>query len=94
MASIIRRTVFYDNTGGIARFWDWALCGTTLGTMAEPFSANNRHAVNTASIEFDPEDEIARIDYITQASSDRQQLLLSGGNEVIHGGTLMPKVGR
>ena len=41
--SIQKRSVFFDNTGGIVRFWDWSIVTTTLGTMVEPFLPNDRH---------------------------------------------------
>lgn len=95
MASgIVKRTVFYDNTDGVKRFWDWALARTSLGTMAEPFVANNRHSVGTVNIQFDPTDMISRIDDIKEADIDQSLLLLSGGDEQIHGGTLIPRTGR
>lgn len=91
--SIQKRTVFYDNTGGIARFWDWALVTTTIGSMAEPFVVNDRHAMEK-SIEYDPTDEIVRVDEIRAHTIDSQQLELSGGQHHLHGGVLVPRVGR
>jgi hypothetical protein len=88
--SILKREVFYDNTGGIARFWDWSLTTTTLGTMAEPFNPNDRLRVDGVS-EFDPTDEIARIDCIRAASVDTQPQVLSGGVHALNGGPLNPR---
>lgn len=91
--SILRRTVFYDKTGGIVRFWDWALTTTTLGTMAEPFTANMRP--DKAPIRnFDPTDECARIDEMVEADINQSLIMLSGGVNQLHGGCLLPRVGR
>ena len=91
--SIQRRTVFYDNTNSIIRFWDWALVTTTLGTMAEPFLPNDRHQFGPFD-QFDPTDEVARVDDIRSASVDKQLLLLSGGTHQLHGGYQLPRDGR
>jgi hypothetical protein len=91
--SIRKREVFYDNTGGYVRFWDWAIVTTTIGTMAEPFLPNDRHLPGKFS-QFDPTDEIARIDDIRASSIDTQLLQLSGGRHALNGGTLLPREGR
>ena len=88
--SILKREIFYDNTGGFARFWDWALCTTTLGTMAEPFMPNDRHRIDGVS-EFDPTDEISRIDEIRASSVDTQAAVLSGGQHALIGGYQLPR---
>lgn len=88
--SIQKREVFYDNTGGIARFWDWALTTTTLGVMAEPFLPNDRLRGDGVS-EFDPTDMIARIDSIRASTVDRQSQTLSGGDHALIGGPLNPR---
>ena len=92
--SIQRRAVFYDNTNGIVRFWDWALVTTTLGTMAEPFLPNARHSPDADFGQFDPTDEIARIDDIRASSIDTSLLTLSGGEHQLHGGAQLPRDGR
>lgn len=91
--SIKRRTVYYDYTDDIVRFWDWATVETTIGHMVEPFHPGNRHATNTPFIEFDPTDEIARIDSIERHPIDKHMLLLSSGDQV-HGGVQLPRDGR
>lgn len=88
--SILKREVFYDNTGGIARFWDWAITTTTLGTMAEPFLPNDRLMINGVS-EFDPTDMMNRIDDIRASSIDTQAQVLSGGTHALNGGPLNPR---
>lgn len=88
--SIQKREVFFDDTGGIARFWDWALVTTTLGTMAEPFSPNDRTKIDGVS-EFDPTDMMARIDGIRASSVDKQLYVLSGGEHALIGGPLNPR---
>jgi hypothetical protein len=91
--SILKRSVFYDNTGGIARFWDWAVVTTTLGAMVEPFSPNVRHSPGNSVLDFDPTDEIARIDSIRAAPRDKSKLMLSGGEHVLNGGDIHPRTG-
>lgn len=91
--SILRREVFYDNTGGVARFWDWASTLTTLGTMAEPFNPGWSKTPDTSLIDFDPTDEIARIDSITAKPRDISLLYLSGGDRSLNGGDLHPRLG-
>jgi hypothetical protein len=85
--------VYYDNTNGIARFWDFAVVTTDLGTMVEPFLPNNRMDGQSYQ-NFDPTDEVTRIDEIRAAPIDKQLLILSGGEHQLHGGTLNPRTGR
>ena len=92
--SIQKRTVYFDNTGGYARFWDWAVVTTTLGAMAEPFSPNVRHQSHQDFEAFDPEDEINRVDEIRSASVDKRDLILSGGDRPLNGGYQLPRTGR
>ena len=92
--SIQKRTVFYDDTAGIARFWDWAVTTTTLGVMAEPFCPADRYGFSP-TIEFDATNEICRIDEIRAAPIDRHKFMLSGNDDqVLHGGALMPRNGK
>lgn len=92
--SILNRVAFYDKTGGVVRMWDWALCTTTLGAMAEPFCINNRHTPSSDLIAFDPTDQIARVDDIINMDIGKEKLVLSGGDHQLNGGTLMPRSGR
>lgn len=94
--SILKRTVFYDKTGGFVRFWDWGLTTTTIGTMAEPFNANARRAAgdNTNIGAFNPTDEMTRIDDMVEADIGRSLIMLSGGDNQIHGGCMIPRTGR
>ncbi len=88
--SILKRECYYDDTGGLVRFWDWALTTTTLGVMAEPFMPNDRLRGDGVT-EFDPTDEIARIDSIRAKSVDVQNQTLSGGADALNGGYQMPR---
>ena len=93
--SILSRTVFYDNTDGIARFWDWARVTTTLGTMIEPFIPGQRHAINEDFEAFIPDDEINRIDNLRAKPIDFEKVLLSGGDDQhFMGGAQLPRDGR
>ena len=91
--SIKKRTVYADNTNGIIRFWDWASVTTTVGACIEPFTPGAIHSIQTPTIQFDAEDEIARIDDIQIRSIDQQQLVLGGGQH-LQGGILHPRDGR
>ena len=90
MSSILKREVFFDDTGGKVRFWDWALTTTTLGSMAEPFNPNDRFKIDGVS-EFDPTDDMTRIDAMSASSIDTQAKSLSGGNHALIGGPLNPR---
>jgi len=91
--SIQKRTVFYDNAGGVARFWDWARVTTTLGSMSEPFAIDQRHSNDTDFETIDPEDEMRRVDEIRAASADKTQIILGGGDHTM-GGYHLPRTGR
>jgi len=92
--SILNRTVYYDNTGGLAMFWDMAKVTTTLGVMAEPFVPGLRHDLNQDFEHFDPTDEINRIDTIRALPLHKEQLILSSGGEHLMGGVFSPRTGR
>ncbi len=93
--SILNRTVYYDTSRGKIMFWDWAKVTTTLGVMAEPFVAGAKHVANTPLIDFDPDDEINRIDEIRAMPLDREQLILSSSAvDHLHGGPTVTRIGR
>jgi len=90
--SILRRTIFIekDNSrpleGTYHRICDFALVSTTLGTMMEPFRPFAKNANGTNIANYDPTDEMSRIDDIQFINLDKHMTLLSGGGESIHGG--------
>ncbi len=92
--SILNRTVYYDTSRGISMFWDWATVTTTLGAMVEPFIVGQKFASNLPTVDFDPDDEIARIDIIRSMPLHKEQLVLSGGNGHLHGGATVTRTGR
>jgi hypothetical protein len=92
--SILKRTVFFDDTTGVVRFWDWAMVLTTLGTMVEPFRVDARFSTSTPISEFDPTDEICRIDEIRSMPVDQSMLHLSSGPHQLHGGYCHPRDGK
>ena len=75
--SILKRTCYYDNSRGRAMFWDWAKVTTPLGVMAEPYIAGLKFSHNLPTVDFDPDDEINRIDEIRALPIDKEQLILS-----------------
>lgn len=96
MSEVLKRTVFYETVNGNVRFQDWALATTSIGTMAEPFNVNNRHVVNTNTPDFDYTDSTNRVDEMREIDSNKLLSILSGGNGggSIHGGNLLPRLGR
>ena len=94
MSGIIRRTVYYYVKNDVTRFLDWATVTTGLGEMVEPFQANRRHTVNTNIIDWDPEDQIARIDGMERIDYNSHHLILGHGNAPLHGGVLVPRDGQ
>ena len=93
--SILNRTVYYDNSRGLAMFWDWAKVTTTLGVMAEPFIVNAKFTAQTPLVDFDPDDEINRVDEIRALPIDREQLILSSSAvDHLHGGPTVTRIGR
>lgn len=91
--SIRKRVVFYDNTRGFVRFWDWALVTTSLGTMAELFQPGLRFATATPHQEYDPEDPMARIDEMRAVDRNEMQRVLGGGDHHLMGGVSSPLTG-
>lgn len=91
--SINKRIVYYDPTGGVTRFWDWAKVHTTIGSMAEPFIIGSRHVPDTDFETWDPADEINRVDEIRAADWDKHQIIL-GGEHHLHGGYQLPRTGK
>lgn len=96
MSDVLKRTVFYERRDGYVRFSDWALVTHSLGTMAEPFNVNSRiSSSNNESIpNFDFTDNASRIDEMIEIDADKLNLILSGGDDAIHGGNILPRVGR
>lgn len=93
--SILKRTVYYDNSRGRAMFWDWSKVTTTLGVMAEPFIAGMKFTPNTPLVDFDPDDEINRIDEIRAMPLDKEQLILSSSAvDHLHGGPTVTRLAR
>lgn len=91
--SIVKRTVLIDRTTDVIRFNDWAYVDTTIGPMGEPFLPNARVSTCTPVSEFDPTDEIARIDDIRALPVDLSFGYFSGGGQAI-GGYIMPRDGK
>jgi hypothetical protein len=93
--SILKRTVFYEKKGnGPVRFGDWALVTTTLGVAVEPFTSLGLRTVpNTNVNSYNPTEDCSRVDEMRPVDLGQLNLLLSGG-QVIHGGTISPRVGR
>jgi len=91
--SILNRTAYFDISGGVVRFLDWATVTTTLGGMTEPHF-HQRTGLGDEVINFDFEDEIARIDELKIMDARQQNQLLSGGDHALIGGHVHPRIGR
>jgi hypothetical protein len=95
MSIILKRTVFCEaEKSSPLRFADWARVITPQGTMAEPFTTIFlRNAPDVDIEDYDPTEEMCRVDEIEFTNLDKVSQNLSGG-ELIHGGDLHPRVGR
>jgi hypothetical protein len=91
--SIVKRTVLFDRTTDVIRFNDWAYVDTTIGPMGEPFFPNLRTSVSTPISDFDPTDEISRIDEMRALPVDLSLGYFSSGGQAI-GGYQMPRDGK
>ena len=92
MSGILRRTVFYDDSDGYVRPFEFNLVMTSVGPCLEPnFAILPRTTVRDAPASFDASDEMSRVHEIKPFSLDKQLLIM--GEQTI-GGVLMPKVGR
>ena len=80
MASgVLKRTIFYGVHQGTIRFSDWANVVTSQGSCAEPYQANLRNSPGTPiNVDFDPADQIVRIDEIEQIDLAKENLLWGG----------------
>ena len=99
MSGISKRTIFVDvhskNGDAFHKFWDWARVLTGLGNMAEPFQVGMKYPHCTClSTEYDPEDEMVRVDDIEYHESEPRLLCGAGEEMALHGGVLMTRVGR
>lgn len=91
--SIVKRTVLFDKTTDVFRFLDWAYVDTTIGPMGEPFLPNARTSTSTPISDFDPTDEISRIDELRAVPVDALMGYFSSGLQAI-GGYTMPRDGK
>jgi hypothetical protein len=91
--SIVKRTVLFDKTTDVFRFLDWAYVDTTIGPMGEPFLPNARTSTGTPISDFDPTDEISRIDELKALPVDASLSYFSSGLQAI-GGYTMPRDGK
>lgn len=96
MAVIHKRTVYYEKKpGGVFRFSDFASVVTNLGQMIELRQPFSRRAIGGDLGDFDPADEMSRIDEMQNIDMLKEKQILSGGEyPPLHGGYLMPRVGR
>ena len=92
--SILKRSVLYTKTEKKPyRFIGWAICTTTLGAMLEPFEINSHHSPSKGWIDFDPSDEITRVDELQNVDGGKEELLTSFGETMaVLGGDRYPRV--
>jgi len=95
MSDIRKRTIFIDDSmkDGVIRFHDWAMVITELGVMMEPMPEIGKVMDNAKDgfVNYDALEPMCRIDCIQRISLDRGLNILG---EVIHGGNLVPRIGR
>ena len=92
--SILKRSVLYIKPDKKQyRFPGWAIVTTTLGAMLEPFDISSHHSPSQGWIDFDPSDEITRIDDLQNIDNGKQILLTSFGETMqTMGGDRHPSV--
>lgn len=91
--SIQKRSVLYVKPKNKQfRFIGWAMVTTTLGAMLEPFDISH-HNPGVNWVDYDPSDEISRIDEL-QNVDDGTQILLTSHGETMQtmGGDRYPSV--
>ena len=91
---LMQRDSRKPSDGTFIRPLNWALVTTSLGAMVEPFMPFAQHSMGTGWRNYDATDECVRVDEIQFVDADRHMLILSGSNEQIHGGDLLPRVGK
>jgi hypothetical protein len=89
---ILRRTLIMGSEKDQIRFWDWNRVSTTLGQMFEPRPYLNRPAF----AQFDPADELAKIDEIEYRDRRVPWFFDMEGDPAtktrLHGGELIPQL--
>ena len=99
MSGIARRTVYFDTVGGVVRFWDWCEVKTGLGVMGEPTPVLNWYnSPNDDVIDFDPSDQMVRIDRLEHRSLHKPLFgaprgQISNGPQNTVGGKMWPRKG-
>ena len=101
--TIFKRTVYYEKLDGNPfRFSDWAhVVARDVGECVEPFSLSLRLFSNS---EYDPTDDMSRIDLLQNIDMNKETVILSGssreninsdgGTVQFMGGTMIPRSGR
>ena len=93
--SILKREVLYGvNGSGNARFSNWAVVTTTLGTMVEPYFPNTLRGLGDSIPDYDPDDIMSKVTGFRQINIDKEMIELSGGTHSLNGGYLSPRLGR
>jgi hypothetical protein len=93
MATIQKRTVFYEQTpGNPIIFSDWARVITPMGAMVEPFVVGNKLVAGQGVSDYVPKDEMSRIDEMIGIDMDKEKSILA--DDYLHGGHCMPRQGR
>lgn len=93
MANILKRTVFCDDKNGYLLFADWAMCIVEINgqkqTMFEPFKTIGLRrdlASDTDLTDYDPSDEMCRIDEIRIVPQSQWNKMFSMGGHIVMGG--------
>lgn len=69
------RAVLYTFNNGHYKFLDWAICTTSLGAMAEPFTMNQRliFGADKYGTDYDPSDPACRVDELRAIDPRKQR---------------------
>ena len=91
MASILTRTIYFDNRNDRIRFFDWNIVGTTLGTMVEPRAIMGIERNTKAGFDnYNHNDECCKVTNM-QCMDRRNKFAFLGAGQVLHGGEQFPQ---
>jgi hypothetical protein len=91
MSGILKRIVYYDDSDGVYRPFDFAQVVTGVGSMMEPFSPWPKYAPQTGTVGVDYADMMCRIDEMKSFPLGKEKYVAGDG---CIGGTLHPRIGK
>jgi len=98
MSEITVRTAYFQEFGGVIRFYDWAKINYPgVGTCAEPFFPNHfiRQGSEADRSNLDYSTDMIKINYLVPCDFGKlEQTAFGDGVKQLHGGTMYPRKGR